>query len=180
MKAASKFKIVSPCLKKPRAKRDNARTRRPSPTKLSQEPKMKKPPATKTDAASKRFRREQHIRSGDDFRRAYARRCSASDGTIIVVGRENRLAYTRLGLSVSRKAGSAVVRNRWKRLIREAFRISQSRLPAGTDLVVIPRLGVEPELAAIIQSLPQLAARVSRKLARTKKSPNGTDAFPTS
>ena len=115
-----------------------------------------------------RLRRQQRIRSGLDFRRAYARGCTVSDGTIVVVGCENGLEYPRLGLSVSRKVGGAVVRNRWKRLIREAFRISQSRLPEGIDLVVIPRMGVEPELAALLQSLPRLAGRVSRKLARTR------------
>ena len=116
-----------------------------------------------------RLRHEHRIRSGLDFSRAYARRCTVSDGTIVVVGCENGLAHPRLGLSVSRKVGGAVARNRWKRLIREAFRISQKRLPEGVDLVVIPRLGVEPELAALLQSLPRLAKSVSRKLARTRK-----------
>ena len=118
---------------------------------------------------SMRLRRQQRIRSGLDFRRAYARRGTVSDDTIVVVGCENGLAHPRLGLSVSRKVGGAVARNRWKRLIREAFRISQSRLPEGIDLVVIPRVGVEPELAALLQSLPLLAGRVSRKLARTRE-----------
>lgn len=116
-----------------------------------------------------RLRREQRIRSGLDFRRAYARRCTVSDGAMVVVGRENGLEYPRLGLSVSRKVGGAVARNRWKRLIREAFRISQSRLPEGVDLVVIPRAGVEPKLAVLLQSLPRLADSVSRKLARTRR-----------
>lgn len=117
---------------------------------------------------SKRLRPEHRIRSGLDFRRAYARRCSVADGTIVVVGCENGLTHPRLGLSVSRKVGGAVARNRWKRLIREAFRISQNRLPRGVDLVVIPRLGVEPELAALLQSLPRLSKSVARKLARAQ------------
>jgi ribonuclease P protein component len=45
----------------------------------------------------------------------------------------------RLGLSVSRKVGGAVERNRVKRLIRDAFSIEGSRLPDGTDVVVVAR-----------------------------------------
>jgi len=104
------------------------------------------------------------VRRHGDFQRAYRRRASAADARIIVYGCPNGLPHARLGVSASRRLGGAVVRNRWKRLLREAFRLSRAELPGGLDLIVIPRPNVEPALAALRESLPRLAARVARKI----------------
>jgi ribonuclease P protein component len=116
-----------------------------------------------------RFLRKHRIRRSGDFQRAYRRRASASDRRLLVFGHENGLSHPRLGLSVSRKLGGAVVRNRWKRMIREAFRLSCPELPNGIDLVVIPRQGADPELAGLIESLTALAARVASRLERRRR-----------
>ncbi len=114
--------------------------------------------------ADQRFLPAYRIRRQADFQRAYGRRCTASDRLLLVFGCENDLPHPRLGLSVSRKIGKAVFRNRWKRLLREAFRLSRERLPAGIDLVVVPRRDAEPKLSELLESLPRLAARITRKL----------------
>jgi ribonuclease P protein component len=116
--------------------------------------------------SDQRFRPQYRVRRPADFRRAYQRRCSASDDRIVVFAYANDLPHPRLGISVSRRIGCAVVRARWKRLVREAFRLTRRQLPDGIDLIVIPRADVQPTLASLLDSLPRLAQRASRKLNR--------------
>jgi ribonuclease P protein component len=113
---------------------------------------------------SESFLAHYRLRSSADFQRVYDGRCSASDGLLLVFVGKNGLSHPRLGLSVSRKLGGSVVRNRWKRLLREAFRLSRTVLPDGIDIVVIPRPGAEPALRPLMASLERLARRASAKL----------------
>ncbi|MCS6851937.1 MAG: ribonuclease P protein component [Gemmataceae bacterium] len=118
-----------------------------------------------------RFRRQDRLRSTQEFQRVYDRRRSASDAWLIVYGCENGRPYSRLGVSVSRKYGSGVRRNRLRRLYREAFRLMRPQLPTGLDLILIPRSPEEPTLRQVQESLVVLAGRVARKLARDATSP---------
>ena len=118
--------------------------------------------------ADQRFLKKYRIRRRAEFQRIYRRRCSAATGAIVVHGCRSDLPYPRIGLTVSRKVGGAVVRNRWKRLLREAFRLCRKQLPDGVDLVVTVRGEAEPTLGSLVESLPPLAARVVRRLERNR------------
>src|SRR5688572_4305043 len=96
------------------------------------------------------------LRRQADFDRVHQSNVYAADETLVVRASSNGLEITRLGVSLSRKVGNAVVRNKWKRLVREAFRIEQSSWPRSLDLVVRPRRGAIPEAVAIRQSLRHL------------------------
>jgi ribonuclease P protein component len=123
------------------------------------------------DRRDQRFRREERLRTGADFERVYQARTTASDGVLLVFGLPNDGPYTRLGLSVSRKVGQAVVRNRWKRLLREAFRLHKAELPAEFDFIVLPRRNEPPTLEEIAHSLVRLARDVERRVKRRQSRP---------
>ena len=109
--------------------------------------------------------REKRVRSKKDFDRIYQANVYAADDVLVIRG--CRSEATRLGLSVSRKVGNAVVRNHWKRRIREAFRQCYQQLPDGVDLVVRPRKGAKCDYQQIAASLPKLALKIARRLERT-------------
>jgi ribonuclease P protein component len=105
------------------------------------------------------FPKARRLLSASDFERVYAARQSARDHWLLVHCVANGLDYARLGVAVSRRAGGAVVRNRWKRLLREAFRLAQDRLPP-IDLICSPRTAEPPHLQQLLESLPTLAHRI--------------------
>jgi ribonuclease P protein component len=93
------------------------------------------------------FPRAERLNQRAAFDAAFALRASASDARLIVYAVPNGLTIRRLGLRVGRRFGNAPQRNRFKRLIREAYRLHREKLPPGWDLVVTPR-PIKPEPSA--------------------------------
>lgn len=60
-------------------------------------------------------------------------------GELLLAVSTNQLGHPRLAMGVSKRVGGAVVRNRWKRLIREAFRLYVASRPVCVDMVVVVR-----------------------------------------
>lgn len=88
------------------------------------------------------FPKIKRLVSNRQFKAVLARNLRVSNDVLTLYMAENDCGYPRLGVSVGKSCGGAVERNRLKRLLREAFRQSQGRIPAGYDylLMIAPQL----------------------------------------
>ena len=75
----------------------------------------------------------------NDFRRLYAKGKSFVSPLVVVYVKKNRNQGLRVGITTSKKIGNAVLRNRSRRVIREAFRELSPRVKSGYDLVFVAR-----------------------------------------
>lgn len=115
-------------------------------------------------AEDQRFRKRERIRRRSSFAETYAAGHFAADRLLVVYVLGNNLPWSRLGLSVGRRIGGAVKRNRIRRRIREAFRKNKCLLLVGLDIVCVVKPGPEPTEAALAESLCTLAVRAARRL----------------
>jgi ribonuclease P protein component len=109
------------------------------------------------------------IRREAEVRRAFDRRASGASGDVVVYAYDRADGRPpRFALVVGRKWGDAVTRNRVRRLLREAFRTSRPELPAGLDLLLLPRGRLERRRMQDVRSmLVRAASGAARKLRAT-------------
>lgn len=110
-----------------------------------------------------RFSKQLRLLRASDFERVLSARQSTSNGWLVLYGATNELGHPRLGMTVSRRAGNAVVRNRWKRLLREAFRLSQDELPP-LDMVCVVRGQAPPTFSQMREALIALSDQVRKRI----------------
>jgi len=92
------------------------------------------------------------LKNNRDFQLVYKKGKSAASKHIVVFLLKNNAGINRLGISVSKKMGHAVQRNRIRRRLREAFRLIEASLPCGHDLVILPRQNTHDATLADIKS----------------------------
>ncbi len=92
------------------------------------------------------FPKKKRLVSSKEFKAVLARRIRADDKVLTLYIAENAGGWPRLGVSVGKSCGNAVIRNRLKRLMREVFRQNQEQIPAGFDyLLMVSRQSKFPD-----------------------------------
>jgi ribonuclease P protein component len=81
--------------------------------------------------------KKKRLADNDQFKAILSDGYSARDGLLVLYMKKNDCGYPRLGVSVGKVHGNAVVRNRLKRLLREIFRQSQYQIPEGFDYLLL-------------------------------------------
>ena len=115
------------------------------------------------------FRKSQRVVRSDDFTRSLRLGSCAVDRSLVLFAIPATTSdIARLGITIPKKMGSAVTRNRWKRLIRESFRTQQNMIPPGYDYIVRPRKGAQPIWNEIQKSIPKLAKKAVAQCARER------------
>ncbi len=110
-----------------------------------------------------RFRPAERLRRKADFDRVFASRRSAADDVLVVYVADNGLAFSRLGVSVSKRIGNAVRRHYVRRRVREAFRRNKRELSAGLDIVCVAKPPAANRRVDVAGALLALAARAASR-----------------
>ncbi|MGI6638668.1 MAG: ribonuclease P protein component [Desulfobulbus sp.] len=105
------------------------------------------------------FPRGQRLRLNREFQQVYREGKRRHGKGFSIITTPNSLHVRRMGISVQRKVGTAVRRNRIKRLFREVFRLHQEQFPRASDIVITVRpdfcfdtlMVLEQEVARVLQ-----------------------------
>jgi ribonuclease P protein component len=117
-------------------------------------------------STDERLRRSERLATRREYDLVFREGGSAGGGMLVVYARPNGLTWSRLGLSVGRKVGSAVLRSLARRRLREAFRRSKPALAVGFDYVCVARAACVQPGADVATELVALAKRAVRKAGR--------------
>jgi ribonuclease P protein component len=124
------------------------------------------------------YPRSHRLSSPLRFKAVYDAKVRETRGPVVVYALPNDLPHSRLGLSVSRRVGTAPRRNRIKRLLRESFRLTQHELPPGYDLVIVVRPHEPLDLPAYQQMLSGAIAKLDAAWKRRRPATPPTDPEP--
>ena len=82
------------------------------------------------------------LKKNREFQMVYKKGKSFANKHIVMFVLKNNQSINRLGISASKKIGKAVVRNKQRRRLKEAFRALGTKAQKGHDIVIIPRVGI--------------------------------------
>lgn len=108
------------------------KSRQPSPSYRTQE----------VDCLTYSFPKAARLLSGAQFHKVVKTGNRFEGSSVLVDYRQGHEGLPKLGITVSKRHGKAYLRNRFKRVVREAFRLSIARFPQGLEMNIVPRLSL--------------------------------------
>ena len=118
--------------------------------------------------AKLRFRHGDRLHGAKAFSAVFDAKLRKNAGPLTVFSVPNDADRHRLGLSVSRRVGKAVVRSRVKRMLREAFRLNRHGWPGSYDWVVVVRPHAPAELTDYARWLNTASQAADKEWARRR------------
>lgn len=115
------------------------------------------------------------IKENKDFINAYKRGRFVSCNIVTCYYRQNKLPVNRIGITVSKKLGNAVARNRAKRIIRAAYRLTEKDFPIGYDLIFVARNDIAEKKSQDIEQF--FKTRVIEDMNKTRCEDNSKKRF---
>ena len=82
---------------------------------------------------------DNSIKKNEEFRAVYQSGKSFANKYLVMYVKKNESETSRIGISVSKKVGNSVVRHRVTRLLRESYRLNESKFHSGWDMIVVAR-----------------------------------------
>ncbi|MDP5276079.1 ribonuclease P protein component [Chengkuizengella axinellae] len=111
------------------------------------------------------------LKKREDFNFIYRYGKSTANHQFVVYYKQNSIHHFRLGISVSKKTGNAVVRNRMRRVIKEIARHHEDKIKGGYDLIIIVR---KPAVIMDYHQIEKSILHVLRKASLIRKKNRGT------
>ena len=111
------------------------------------------------------FSKKERLRKRKEFQLVFDKGVRCGNNQLKIFALSNGSSVSRLGLVVGRKFGNSPKRNRFKRILREAYRLNKGLLNNGADIVVIPRPGLkELTLKAIEEKFKIILMQINDEL----------------
>lgn len=102
------------------------------------------------------------LKKNQDFKLVYKRGKSFGNRLLVIYYLPNEKDYNNLGLSVSKKVGNSVTRNRIKRLIKESYRLNEKNIKKGYNIIIIARVrSSDADFKSIEKALVHLIRKVN-------------------
>lgn len=113
------------------------------------------------------FPRAAVLRRSSEFLQVSRSGLRLAEHPLLVRALRRNEGQSRLGMSIAKQTGSAVIRNRWRRAIREAFRLHRRLLAEPYDLVIIPdRRSSAEDVSAVQGAFLKIIEELNRRRAR--------------